>query len=352
MGELIRYLYNIGKYELHLLYIDDGKSNEINYPYVTTFLTSYQKINRQCSRWHTYKSLWRQLNEINPDIVHDWSGDRVGIYLLPRLFTKKFYYIAGYLADGNKDPLLHSLIYKAIYYFSDKIVSNSWAGIISHKAPKRKSIVIYNGFNPDRLPSIDHSNELRTKLGIGNNKVVSMVARITPEKDYLMFLNVALTVQQKRNDVTFLIIGQGKLEPTLKQYVNEKKINNVIFLGFRQDVIDLLKLSDVSLLCSNNNLHAEGVSNSIMESMACGTPVIATAGGGTAEIIKNKENGFIVSPHDHSSMSEILLDILDNKELHKTLSNACINTINEQFSITKMVNEYIKIYNEAQYKNK
>lgn len=351
MGELIRYLYQTSNYKLYLLYIDDGKTHELDYPYVIECLERYEKIDRQCSRLQTYKSLWRLLNEIKPDIVHDWSGYRIGIYLLPRLFYRKFFYIAGYLADGNKDSFIQSFIYQLVYLFSDKIISNSYAGILSHKAPLKKSIVIYNGFNSDRLSTVNNSSKLRDELKLGDSKIVSMAARVTPEKDYYMFLNVALRVQQKRNDIKFLIIGRGKMENKLKEYAQEKGITNTIFLGFRQDVIDLLKLSDVSLLCSNSDLHAEGVSNSIMESMACGTPVIATDGGGTSEIIETGKNGYIVKPHDDSEMTNILLQILEDDALHNNLSLEGLKTIETKFSISKMVNKYIETYNEAKNEN-
>lgn len=345
MGELIRHLYKIGGYELHLLSIDDGKSNTIDYPYVIECLTSHHYINRQCSRWKTYKSLWKLLDEIHPDIVHDWCGDRTGFYLLPQLYKHKFYYIAGFIADGNKDSYLHSLIYKLVYFFSDKIISNSWAGIISHKAPPKKSQVIYNGFNSDRLPLHNRSEELRTELKLGNQKIISMAARITPEKDYYMFLRVAQRIQKIRNDVTFLIIGRGNMEAQLKEYIQINQIKNVQILGFRKDVIDLLKLSYISLLCSNSDLHAEGISNSIMESMACGTPVIATNGGGTSEIIENKINGFIVPPHDDEKMTKIALQLIEDENLRNKISHSCMQTITNKFSISKMVEQYTQIYN-------
>lgn len=344
MCELIRYLYQLKTYELYLLSIDDGVSNEIVYSYVLNCLHGYKLIDRKCSRINTYKSVGRLLDEIRPDIVHDWVGYRTGIYLLPKLICRKFYYIVGYIADGNKDSFFHSLIYKLIYAFSDKIISNSWAGIISHKVPKSKAQVIYNGFNPDRLPLGDSAVKLRDELLLGDNKVVSMAARLTPAKDYIMFLNVALRVQQSGSNVIFLIIGCGLMEASLKKYMKEHDIRNVKFLGFRKDVLDLLKLSDVTLLCSNNEIHCEGVSNSIMESMACGTPVIATNGGGTSEIIENGKNGFIVTPHDYETMSSILFNLLNDKSLMLRLSSSALQTVQDKFSIQKMVEKYIEIY--------
>lgn len=347
MCELIRHLYQIGNYKLYLLTIDDGKSSDIAYPYVLPCLEQYLKISRKCSRWETYKTLWNVINKIKPDIIHDWIGYRIGIYLLPHLPLRKFYYISGHLADGNKDSFIHSIINRIVFLFSDKIVSNSYAGILSHKAIKNKSIVIYNGFNPDRLPQTDKSEEIRDSLNLKNKKIISMAARLSPAKDYKMFLDVALRIQKQFDDVIFLIIGKGVMESYLKEYARTKKIENVKFLGFRDDIIDLFKVSDVTLLCSNSEIHAEGVSNSIMESMACGTPVIATEGGGTNEIIENGTNGYIVPPHDDLQMSELLIQLLTDKSLHTKFAQACIQTIQTKFSITKMVNEYINIYNKA-----
>ena len=81
--------------------------------------------------------------------------------------------------------------------------------------------------------------------------------------------------------------------------------------------------------------------------MACGTPVIATDGGGTSEIIENGKNGYIVKPHDDLEMTNILLQILEDDALHNNLSLEGLKTIKTKFSISKMVNKYIETYNEA-----
>lgn len=348
MCELIRYLYSLGVYEIHLLSVDDGKSGDIAYPYVLECLKSHQTINRKCSRWQTFKSLYSKINNIKPDIIHDWSGPRVGFYLIPLLVLKKFYYIAGYLADGNKDRLSYAVINKLAFLLSDIVVSNSYAGIKSHKAPKKKSIVIYNGFNLDRIPKVDNEQMLRKEFSLYNKKVVSMVARLTPEKDYTMFLKVAKIINNYRSDIVFFVVGTGPMRNFLENYVTKNNILNVAFLGFRSDVIDILKLSSVSLLCTNNEIHAEGVSNSIMESMACGTPVIATMGGGTPEIIQDGVNGFIVPAHDEIKMANVLLNLIDNEALRDRIIDEGLKTIKSKFSIQKMVSDYESLYRKIE----
>lgn len=343
MCELIRHLSTIGGYCIWLLNIRD-QNTKITYSYVFDFVEEYLELDRSDTRWHTFLSLRKIINRIRPNVVHSWIGARINFYLNPFLLFRDFYYIEGSLADGNKDRWLDSLINRVNYCLADAVVSNSWAGIKAHKAPIKKAHVIYNGFNSDRIPSDIEINELRQNLNL-RGYIVSMAARLDPSKDFLMFLDVAKKFQSIRDDTTFLVIGRGNDEMMLKDYVKANGISNVLFLGFRKDVVSLLKLSDVTLLCSNNHIHAEGVSNSIMESMACGTPVIATDGGGTPEIIENGKNGYIVPPKDFECMANRLHELLSDRIRLSKFEKSALDTIKERFTIDGMVHQYIKLYN-------
>lgn len=344
MTELIRYLHSIGEYKIWLVTIDDGSIYIDAYEYILECCEERLILDRKGNRINTFIQLWSILKRIKPDIVHDWIGARIDLYLNPLLFYRKFYYIAGYLADGNKDSAIIAPIKQLNYYHADVIVSNSWAGVYSHKAPVKKAKVIYNGFNLDRIPQNFDTEAKKKELGI-NEMVVSMAARLDDAKDYIMYLNVAKKIQEKRKDITFLVIGRGKNEQSLKAYAKSIGLNNTRFLGFRNDVVQLLMMSNVSLLCSNNEVHAEGVSNSIMESMACGTPVIATNGGGTPEIIEDGVNGYIVSPKDVETMTSRLEQLLDNKNILNNFGEKSKKTIKTKFSIESMVSQYILLYN-------
>ena len=107
----------------------------------------------------------------------------------------------------------------------------------------------------------------------------------------------------------------------------------------------LIQLSHISLLFTNNQVHAEGVSNTIMETMAAKRPIIATAGGGTAEIIENGKNGYIIAPNDIKNAIQILLYLIDNPEEREKISEAAYATICSKFQLQDKTKEYINLYN-------
>lgn len=344
MCELIRALKQKGGYEIHLFHTKDGVQT---YNYILDYIDKEHIFCQNSSFLLNLVNLIKEFRKINPQIVHTWSIFYTPYTNLLRLFFK-FYYIVGYLADANKDSKKNFYL-KAIpsYLLSNKIISNSKAGLISHRAPLYKSCIIYNGFNPDRLPTQNRENDLRKELELGSNYVVSMAARMDHTKNFKMFLDIAKNIQSIRDDVYFLLLGRGELENELKLYAKKNCINNIRFLGFRNDIVDIMAMSYVSILCTNNEVHGEGVSNSIMESMAVGTPVLATAGGGTSEIVENEYNGYITDPKDVKQMTEKLLFLIANKHERERMSNNAKLCIYKTFSINKMLSEYIEIYNRV-----
>ncbi len=296
-------------------------------------------------------SIWllKMLKELKPDIVHVWTAVPLILSITSLLKPMLGYkLIAGFVADGNKIDNTNIKIGVSLsYVFANAVVSNSKAGLIAKNAPKKKSHVIYNGFDYSRLKNISETNIdcLKKELNINSKYIVSMLARFSPAKDYQTFLDTALLVQKKRDDVTFLAVGKGE---QLKLYQEKSKamgLHNVVFAGFRKDIDTILASTNICLLFSNEEVHAEGVSNSIMESMASGVPVIASNGGGTPEIITDSEDGFIVMPKDSHSAYQRIEQLLNDEELYKKFSKASIKKIHKKFLLTSMTIKYIKLYN-------
>ncbi len=285
------------------------------------------------------------LNQINPDIVHLWT--EVPLFLLSTTaFRFRFGYkmIVGFLADGNEvKSLLPKISNWLSFKFASAIISNSMAGIIAKKAPKGKSHVLYNGFDFRRFKPFDQQ-ELRIQLKIFDRPVVMMAARFSEAKNWDMFLAVAEKIGEISHDILFMAVGAGDRLDYFKKLAEKKKITNIMFLGRRNDVENLLRISSLSLLFSNEKVHAEGVSNSIMESMAAGTPVVATMGGGTPEIITDGVDGFIVSPNDVEGAAERILNILKNSNLRSQLSKNAVFKVKSKFLLGNMTEQYKDIY--------
>ena len=284
------------------------------------------------------------IRSFKPDIVHSWIDTPTEMMLLGLLKGKYNYkYIAGFVADANKDKKT-SFRYLAMRYTfmkADAVISNSRAGLIAKGAPMKKSHVIYNGFNFDRIPESVNKAALREELSVTTKYLSIMFARVNDAKDWDSYINLA--DMSRDQDVTFLAIGNGEKLEYYQEKINGK-YSNIRFVGRRTDIESILQLTDFSFLFTNSSKHAEGVSNSILESMASGVPVIATEGGGTGEIITDGKDGHIIKPSDVQQAYKDMLVLMQDSDLYNRTSENARNKIHSQFSIDKMTKTYMDIY--------
>lgn len=287
-----------------------------------------------------------RVKEIKPDIIQPWSDVDAAYANIAYCFCKKKpAYVSAFIADCNyfKHDAKSKVVMRWAYWLSRYVVSNSVKGLESYKVPQGKRKCIHNGFDFDRLGW--HSDaDIRKELGISTRFVVSMLARMQPNKDYPTYIRAACMVLAQRNDVTFLAVGGGELEEEYKAMVPIEHARRIIFTGKRDDIEAVLRASDLSVLCTNANRHGEGVSNSILEAMAFSLPVIATAGGGTAEIIDDGETGFIITPADSTALSEKVQALLNNDELRRRMGIASFEKIKNEFSLGYATQQYIDLY--------
>lgn len=296
-----------------------------------------------------YNQISAIIRETQADIIHSWIDTKPFLLLLP-IIKIRFHlkYIAGYIGDGIKIGMLNSynILSQFTYLVSDRIISNSYAGLVAKRALYKKSQVIYNGFDYARIKTINDKDSFKAEFcGIGE-KIVVMIGRMRPAKDFSSFIAVAEEAAKANMKVHFLAIGDGPLLEDFKNEAKRKHLDNITFTGQRSDIESILQIADVSMLFSNDDVHAEGVSNSIMESMAAGVPVIATIGGGTPEIIDDGVNGFIVPPKDYKLAFSRLKQLLEDKELYDDISKHSVKTIEQKFLLSRMTEDYVKLYSE------
>ena len=310
------------------------------------------RCNRKLSWLQTYREVKDIIIEFKPDIVQAWGVLSMGICSIVRIFHK-FKFICANVADCNKMSWYRpqTFISHFSYFFADAVVGNSMAGLRAYNVPKNKAYCIYNGFNESRydlVADID-KQKLLDELQINTKYLVAMFARIDQFKDTNAFIELARNTLKDRDDVTFISVGKGIYYDKYKEETsNEDKIR---FIGFRSDVEQLMSITDVTILFSNFKLHKEGVSNSIMESMALGTPVIATDDGGSPEIVNHGVNGFLVKENDVKLASKYLSSLLDDKSKIQLFSKNAEDTIRSGFLLRTMVSNYLSLYQNLMKSN-
>ncbi|MCD4701678.1 MAG: glycosyltransferase, partial [Candidatus Aegiribacteria sp.] len=140
----------------------------------------------------------------------------------------------------------------------------------------------------------------RKKLGIGTGiQVVGSVMRFCPEKAPDNFVRVAAKVIERKPDCIFVLVGDGPLRKQTEHLIDSMKLcDNIILLGSREDVVDILPAFDVFLITSRT----EGLPRALLESLAAGVPVVSTDVGGIHELIGEGRNGFLSDEGDIDSL--------------------------------------------------
>jgi glycosyltransferase involved in cell wall biosynthesis len=190
------------------------------------------------------------------------------------------------------------------------------------------------------LIQLESETALKERLKIKTDYIIGMVASFSKHKDYKTYFESAQRVLEKRNDVTFLAIGSDTDSSEAKKMIQDNYVCCFRLLGKRRDAESLINIMDIAVLST----FTEGISNSILEYMALGKPVIATEGGGTNEIIVDGITGFLVKRSDVQELSDKMMSLLNNHSLRTNMGSAAKQRICDYFSIEKMIKGYTNVY--------
>jgi glycosyltransferase involved in cell wall biosynthesis len=202
--------------------------------------------------------------------------------------------------------------------------------------------LVYEGV-PDRSPRAGGSDALRA-LGVPSGApVVGNIAALVDHKDHATLLRAAALVQSTRPDVRFVIVGDGERRPALAALTRSLGLETtVIFAGFRDDVDALLPAFDVFCLSS----HLEGLGTIVLDAMAFGRPVVATAAGGIRESVVDGVTGCLVPVRDPQALAAALLTLIADPERASAFGRAGRQRFEERFRAERMVSETLAVYKE------
>lgn len=246
------------------------------------------------------------------------------------------------------DRPVHHLGTSVIHRFADRLLVNSdaiRARILNQRiAPPRKITVIRNGVSGSGTPKVEARREIRRELAIDDSAMlVGMVARLDPIKGHRFFIEAAARVSQSNPDTHFVLIGDGPLRSEITEAIEKARLTDRIhMLGDRSDVAQLISGLDLLVLSS---LH-EGLPNAVMEAMAAGVAVVATAVGGTRELITDGETGFLAPPADSEELARQIDFALLNSDIRTRMTAAARRRIETEYGMQGMVDSVERLYEE------
>ncbi len=300
-------------------------------------------ISKRSSRFDIRPSiaLWKTVISWQPDVVHSWgwmataAADLIcGIKRIPL--------IDGTIRSGMV-PQRRSLANRLSMKWASMVVANSQAGLRAWGISPQRGRVIYNGFDHERL---ELSNATLSKSG--NVVKAVMTGRMVPQKDFDTFLGAARFLLNSSNyRWQFIAVGNGPDKQRLVDR-NAGLIANgqVVFVDGKTDVMPILHDAHIGVLVSNPRVQ-EGCSNSIIEYMACGLPVICGESGGNREVVIDGVTGFIIPPENPTDLAEKLIMLREDMALAQRMGAAGRERILRDFSVEKMVNSYVEAYNHV-----
>jgi glycosyltransferase involved in cell wall biosynthesis len=240
---------------------------------------------------------------------------------------------------------------------TDLYISNSEAGrLMTHQRehiPLSKLLTIPNGidlavFNPDRVAR--SSTSQKQSLGIEPDApVVGIVANFRKMKGHITIIDALTRVQKHFPHIRCIFVGEAFVkEPLygaeLRQYVGQRGLDHmVIFTGARRDIPEILSLFDVFLLPSL----WEGLPTSVLEAMCMKIPVVASAVGGTSEIVEDGRTGLLIPPQNPIALADAILSLLNDPTRAKEMGQAGYERVCQAFSLSSVVARTEDVYEQV-----
>lgn len=364
-------------YRLNIGGLENGLVNLINqmpedqYRHSIVCLTDYTEFSRRITRDVTlysldkkegkdfaiYYRLWKLFRKIRPDIVHTRNIATLEAAVIARLagvhacvhgeHGRDSYDIDG---SNRKYKMLRRMTQAFVHrYIALSKDLEQWlkedVGISAAKV-----VQIYNGVDTVRF-SPGQMQAPALPPGFTDKKyfIIGTVGRIQEIKDQLTLINAfARLIEAEpvlRESIRLVVIGDGPMMGQARLLVEQLDLDDVVWLsGARDDIPQLLGSMDLFVLPSR----AEGVSNTILEAMSCGLPVVATDVGGNSELVIEGSTGTLVPAQDIDAMASALRGYYADNELLHRHGEAGRQRIASTFSMNAMVDRYMSVYAELQ----
>jgi len=303
--------------------------------------------------------LWKLMIRWRPAIVHSW-GWVSSIAVAPLCRILRIPWIDGSIRIGGTPVKPKGELSlggapgglkgypRLSVSLADRVITNSMAGLIACNIPQTKGVVIYNGFDPERLALIE-----RIETSSGPFSAV-MVGRMDHFKDFESFIQAARTVCENNGTDSwhFQALGKGHLRANLLERAADLiKMGMMDFPDAGLEVLPFVRRADVGVLMTRPP-NQEGCSNAIMEYMACGLPVVCSDSGGNRELVVEGVTGFIIAPHDVNALVEKLRWLKTHLQEAQAMGSAGRQRFLNEYTVDKMVGRTTSIYTEllSQYK--
>ncbi len=287
------------------------------------FIPMIREINLK-SDFKAVKQIRKILSYEKPNIVYLHSSKAGALGRIALWFNRKvkvLYNPHGWYFNAklsNKKKKIFILIEKILAIRSNMIINiskNEYDSAIKYRIAKaNKMCIIENGIDFEKFNNLEEiRQQTRKKYELKSKDIlIGVVGRISEQKDPMTAIKAFKLIHNENRNTKLMYIGDGDLKNDVIEYINSNNLEeNVIITGWVNNVEKYIPALDIAILPSK----WEGFGLVLIEYMACNKPIVATKVGGIADIIEDKQNGYLVDIEDYQMLSKKILELINNKEL-------------------------------------
>lgn len=285
----------------------------------------------------TAKQLRTIVREENITVIHTHHRMAAFYVTFLQLYRKCYFFNTCHGIFADKKFLTKYVYRHAKLIACGKVVKKNLIDYFNF--PNTQIEVIQNSVPP--FDGIIQEDKVIKDLHKNGCFIVANISRLSEEKGISYFIGSLPKVLEKHPNVHYVIIGSGKEEQNLRDMTKELKVDKQVhFLGYRTDVQSLMTQVDLVVLSSLT----EGLPLAPIEAFSVGRTIVATAAGGTLDVVEDEETGFLVEPKNSDQIADKITWLIEHPEEKRTMEVKAKKQYEQEFSVIKMTRNYIGFY--------
>jgi len=278
--------------------------------------------------------------------THDYRTNILGRLMVRGTRTRWIAFSRGWTRENFRIRLYHALD-KFCLRFADHIVAVAGGQrdkLCRLAIPSRKISVVHNAILPSSFETVEPV-DLKARFGLPSDAFVGIAGgRFSTEKGQRYLIEAAQSALPKNDHLYFMLFGDGPDLDILRRKVEEAGISDrVLCPGFEANLAGCLKSADILI----NPSLSEGLPNIVLEAMALGVPVVATAVGGVPELVTHDESGLLVAARDSAGLAEAILRLAGDSAKRAALARRALEVVTDSFSFDRQCRELVVVYNSV-----
>ena len=299
------------------------------------------------------RELVQVLRSLRADVLccHGYKANLLGLLAARREAIPVVSVSRGWTAESRRVRLYEALDRRVLRRMDRVVcVSQAQAEKVRRAGVKNeKLLTIRNAVRtePFARPDSEYLERLRGLFPEPPELVVGAAGRLSPEKGFDVLIDAAAEVTRAESSVGFVLFGDGQLHDSLTRRIRERGLDSrFILAGFHDDLDRYLPHFDLLAVPS----YAEGLPNVVLEAFAAGVPVVATAVGGTPELVADGVNGRLVPSGDSQAMAKEITRLLQESDMRRTMGGKGRERIEQEFTFSAQMQQYRQLFRECMFR--